>query len=205
MTRFPVRVASAAALGALALLAGCTPPGPSPTSSPGTTTSATSTPTEGTPSASATETSAAPTSTPSGGGSACGTGDLDVVAGRVDAGAGQRYVPVVMWNVSAGPCTLEGFPDVVAVDADGTVLAVATQEETTPPGIVVLAPGEAASALVHAAAVPTGDEPCPPDSAALRVTPPGADDAVDVEVALPTCPGLAVRAVVAGETGLDDD
>lgn len=192
-------VRGGAALAALAvvLLAACTPPGPSPTPSP--TTPVTASPTGATPSSSPTETTEAPTPTS---GSACSTDDLELSAGPVDASAGQRYVPVVMVNASDSPCTLDGYPQVEAVDAGGDVLAVATQEETTPPGTVVLAPGEAASALVHAVAVPSGDEPCPPDSAALRVTPPGADDAVQVDVALPTCPGLAVRAVVAGESGM---
>jgi hypothetical protein len=127
--------------------------------------------------------------------------DLEVTVGPVDAGAGQRYVPVVFRNTSSVPCTLEGYPLVVAADAAGTPLAVAGHEEAAGPATVALGPGDTASALVHAVAVPSGDTECPPDAAALLVAPPGSAAFVSVSVSLPTCPGLRVRAVVPGESG----
>jgi len=124
-----------------------------------------------------------------------------VSVGQVDAGAGQRYLPVIFTNRGAVSCALEGYPGVAPLDSSGRQVAQAQREARTPVVRVVLAPGKAASAIVHAGAVPGATNTCPPDYPGLLVTPPGLTQSTKVRVALPACAGLTVTALVAGTAG----
>jgi hypothetical protein len=130
----------------------------------------------------------------------CAGGRLRVTAGRIDAGAGQRYVPLVFTNTGTGACTLRGFPGVAGLAADGHQVLQARRERI-PMATIVIAPHGSASAVVHATAVPGPGPTCPPDFGALLVTPPGTTTSVRVAVSLPACGGLSVRPVVVGTTG----
>jgi hypothetical protein len=123
-----------------------------------------------------------------------------VSAGRSEGAAGHVYVPILFRATGGEPCTLRGYPTIVAVDAAGDVVARAGRAPGPPVGTVVLRRGRVASALVAAVNVP-GDTPCPPEAVALLVTPPGARTAVRVPVRLPACAGMTVGPVVAGSTG----
>lgn len=131
----------------------------------------------------------------------CGTAHLVVSAGRVDAGAGQRHLPIVFRNTGSTTCTLSGFPEVQGFSVDAAPVVTATHETGTPVSTVTLAVGEAASSVVRATTVPDGDKPCLPDFRFLYVTPPGQTSSATVKVELPACGGLRVRAIVPGPTG----
>lgn len=133
---------------------------------------------------------------------ACRATDLTVTAGTVDAGAGQRYLPVIFHNKGTAPCRLQGFPGVAGLDAKGKQIIEADRETGFTPVAVVLGPGDVAAAVVHAGAVPVNAESCPPDYAGLLVTVPGDSGTVRLAVGLPSCAGLTVRPVRAGEAGV---
>ncbi|HEY6794059.1 MAG TPA: DUF4232 domain-containing protein [Kineosporiaceae bacterium] len=132
----------------------------------------------------------------------CEASALAVTAGRVDAGAGQRYLPLIFTNTGSGPCTLRGYPGVAALDPGGRQVAQASRETGFPLQTVRLGAGGSASALVHATAVPSGTATaCPGDYPALLVTPPDTTTSVRVTVALPACGGLDVRPLAPGTAG----
>lgn len=206
--------AAAGAAGALCLLAACssgssgsatTPP--SAVTSDGGAPSTTAAPPASAPSSqpASAPSSASPASPATQDGAAappCTGSALRVTVGRVDAGAGQRNVPVVFTNVSAAACTLRGYPGVAGLDAAGRQLTQAERQQATSTA-VRLAPGGSASAAVHAAAIPSGTATaCPGDYRALLVTPPDTRMSTRVTVTLPWCGGLSVRPVVPGTTGI---
>jgi hypothetical protein len=187
-----------------ALLAACSTasPGTGSTGSPSTAASGTSS-TSGTPTASTPDaTPTATTSTPSPGTAGCTPAQLRITTGVIGAGAGQRYLPLVFTNVSAVTCTLYGYPGVAGLNSAGQQVAQARRETGLAKATITLLPGANASALVHATVVPAGTTTCPPDYAALLVTPPNTTVAVRVAATLPSCGGLSVRPVVAGSSGL---
>ncbi|MDX3191784.1 DUF4232 domain-containing protein [Streptomyces sp. MN03-5084-2B] len=63
----------------------------------------------------------APATTASGsaGGGPCTADDVRLELGQGDAGAGSRYRPLRITNVSGTPCTVQGFPGVSYVTAEG--------------------------------------------------------------------------------------
>ena len=119
----------------------------------------------------------------------------------MDSGAGQRYVPIVFTNTGTAACALRGYPGVAGLNATGHQVTQAVRETGFTISTVTLASGGAASGLVHATVVPSGGATCPPDYAALLVTPPNLTVSVRVAVSLPACGGLTVRPVVAGTAG----
>jgi hypothetical protein len=189
-----------------ALLAACSTPSPgtgstgapSTTASGSGTSSTSGTPTASTPAAAPTAT----TSTPAPGPAGCTPAQLRITTGAIGAGAGQRYLPLVFTNVSAVTCTLYGYPGVAGLNSAGHQVAQARRETGLAKVTITLLPGANASALVHATVVPAGTTTCPPDYAALLVTPPNTTVAVRVAATLPSCGGLSVRPVVAGSSGL---
>ncbi|GGS42982.1 DUF4232 domain-containing protein [Streptomyces griseoviridis] len=109
----------------------------------------------------------------------CRTADLRASVGRVDAGAGQRNVPVVLTNTSARTCTLYGYPGAAFVDGAGRQLGPDPVRETASPRTVSLAPGRSAwAALSFAAPQVSGARAAEP--AALLVTPPDERAALEV-------------------------
>ena len=132
----------------------------------------------------------------------CDAAALRLTAGRVDAGAGQRYVAVILTNTTATACTVRGYPGVAALDAAGRQVTQA-RRGAGPSATVRLAPGGSASAVVHATAIPSGTATaCPADYPALLVTPPDTRTSQRVAVTLPSCGGIDVRPLVPGATGV---
>lgn len=159
-----------------AAAAGCSSGGsssanPPPTSFPPITTAPASPSVAASPTVSASPT---PSSTPVGG-SACGSGELQLSLGETQGGAGNLYQAVVLTNTSGASCTLRGYPGVSFVDASGAQLGPAagrTGGRTR--AITLSAHGGQASALLHTVEAGNFDpSTCHPRTAAkLRVYPP---------------------------------
>jgi hypothetical protein len=90
---------------------------------------------------------------------------------------------------------------VAGLNAIGQQVVQAVRESGVATARVVLAPGGDASAVVHAGAVPSGAATCPPDYVALLVTLPDRTVSARLQVTLPACAGLTVRALVTGADG----
>jgi hypothetical protein len=193
-----------------AALAGCSAPsagsGSTTASTPQSTTSSTASSTASSSAlpapSSPSVTSPAATPTAATSASACTGRQLRVGTGPVGAGAGQRYLPLVFTNVGTMTCTIYGYPGVAGLDSAGHQLSQARRESGWTKATITLAPGKAASSILHATVVPSGSSTCPPQYAALLVTPPNTTVSVRVTVPLPACGGLSVRPVVSGTTGL---
>ena len=120
-------------------------------------------------------------------------------------GAGQRYAQLVLRNVSADDCLVEGYGGAQLRDEQGKALPTKLERVGLAARPVVLAPGMTAQSQLHWAAVPGRGEPtdgqCQPTPFALAVTPPDQRDQVEVQWALgPVCDGgrIAQEAYVAG-------
>ncbi|WP_433541467.1 DUF4232 domain-containing protein [Streptosporangium sandarakinum] len=102
----------------------------------------------------------------------CRTGALSARVGRVDAGAGQRYAPLVFTNGSTRTCWVYGFPGLVTIDRNGDALRTRPRRENVRPQRVTLRPGASAHFRMHWTEVPSGRETTCPASARLMVIPP---------------------------------
>ncbi|MFF0309455.1 DUF4232 domain-containing protein [Streptosporangium sp. NPDC004379] len=102
----------------------------------------------------------------------CRTGALSARVGRVDAGAGQRYAPLVLTNRSSGTCRVYGFPGLVMIDRGGDALRTRPRRENVRPQGVTLRPGASAHFRMHWTEVPSGRETTCPAAARLMVIPP---------------------------------
>ena len=143
-----------------------------------------------------------PTPAPTSGEEAtCQSIELAGSLGDPDPGAGNLYQPLVVNNIGPRPCTLEGFPGVVLLDASGATLDTATQRSEGERVRVSLAPGASASALLHTTNGPIGG-PCVEASTSIKlmVTPPS--DALTFPAVFTACGGLSVRAWVPGPMGV---
>lgn len=162
-------------------LAGCSGSPSSPSASTGTavaTTTATQTPTP------------TPTPTPTGGAAAaCQDEQLTgtYTARPQDSGAGQFYGDLTFTNVSAAACSFDGFPGLVAQDADGVQLGAAADGEGAE-SAVTIEPTGAAVARLH------GTQPGAYDCTEVqsttllaRFTADGAGPGVPVPAAIPVC------------------
>jgi hypothetical protein len=140
----------------------------------------------------------APTTAPGGGTPAgpgrCTTGQLDAELRDPGEGAGQRFVTVVLTNVGAGSCLVEGYGGVGLVDGSGGALPTQqVRDSAVRPEAVVLAPGASAVSRLQWTVVPgTGDAtdgPCQPTPTDLQVIPP--DERAPLSVAWPYGPVCA--------------
>lgn len=110
----------------------------------------------------------------------CRTGGLRASVGRVDAGAGQRYAPLVLTNTSGRSCWVYGFVGLVMFDAKGDALRTRVRRESVPAHRVTLRPGAAAHARLHWTTVPGGRETSCPSAARLMIIPP--DEVAHLEI-----------------------
>ncbi|MFF4989851.1 DUF4232 domain-containing protein [Streptosporangium saharense] len=110
----------------------------------------------------------------------CRTGGLRVSVGRVDAGAGQRYAPLVLTNTSGRSCWVYGFVGLVMFDARGDALRTRVRRESVPAHRVTLRPGASAHARLHWTTVPSGRETSCPSAARLMIIPP--DEVAHLEI-----------------------
>lgn len=128
-------------------------------------------------------------------GGACRSGELTLKRIATEAAAGARFATFALSSVAPAACTLAGYPTVVLYDANGRKLAVrvvqteqAYAEAGGPPAPVTLAP--AGRAVFHLAwgAVASDAGPCL-TAARVQVTPPGGDQALEVEERMEVCGG----------------
>ncbi|MEU6229938.1 DUF4232 domain-containing protein [Streptomyces sp. NPDC047042] len=117
--------------------------------------------------------------TPSTGDTRCRTAELRASVGRLDSGAGQRNLPVVLTNDSDRTCTVRGYPGAVFVDASGKRLGPVPQHSEATPTPVELAPGDSAWAGLSFTN-PELSEAETATPAELLVTPPDEGDELEV-------------------------
>ena len=141
---------------------------------------------------------------------ACSSAQLVVTLGARGQAMNQPAIAVIFTNTSSTPCTLYGYPGVAGLDPHGHQLV---QAYRTPqvyiggapdavPALVTVASDAQASALIGGTAQPAnGQTTCPPDYAAVLVTPPGTRTPTKLSVDFPSCEGLAITPVVPGPTG----
>ena len=141
----------------------------------------------------------------------CTSAQLAVTLGKRGQAMNQPAIAVIFTNTSSTPCTLYGYPGVAGLDAQGHQLVQAYRTPQVyiggaPDGVpateLSVASGAQASALIGGTAQPAnGQTTCPPDYAAVLVTPPGTSTSTKLSVDFPSCEGLAITPVVPGPTG----
>ncbi|MCA2222789.1 DUF4232 domain-containing protein [Nonomuraea aurantiaca] len=102
----------------------------------------------------------------------CSTTQLQVRLGRVDAGAGNRYAPLVFTNRSRATCTVRGYPGLVMLDERGDALRTRVRRTPGAHPKVTLRPGGSARAVLHWTVVESGGETdCPGANRLLVIAP----------------------------------
>lgn len=118
--------------------------------------------------------STVPTTAPAGA-PACQAAQLQPSLEMADAGAGQRYVTLVLVNHGA-PCQMTGYVGLQLLGAGGVPIPTVVSREAGSAVPVTLQPGGAASTPLHWAGIPLSDEaqtgPCEPQPAQVEITPP---------------------------------
>lgn len=78
----------------------------------------------------------------------CSSAQLSVSAGQSEGAAGTEILPIVFTNTGSALCTLQGYPGVSAVVANGVQLgAAATRRGTSPGPLVALEPQQTTQAI----------------------------------------------------------
>ena len=159
-----------------------------------TTTTATDATTSSTAAASTTST------TRTAGGTRCGTGALSVTLSDLGAAAGTAYRELTFKNTSSRSCTMQGYPGVSFVDAQGKQIGAPVPRMTGPDGPLTLAPGGSAAALFayHDVYVATVASCQPTTAVGVRVYPP--DETASVVVATKTL--VCANPATAGTAGV---
>jgi len=130
----------------------------------------------------ATTTSSTATSSPSSttaatGTAACTTQQLSASFGTVGAGAGNRYVQVVLTNHGPAACSMYGYVGMQLLDANHQPVPTnVVRDGPGSPSTVVAPPGGKASGTLHWGAIPGPGEsqtgPCEANPQQVEVTPP---------------------------------
>ena len=115
-----------------------------------------------------------------GGVPACGVADLSIKLLTRDPGAGQRNTVFAVKNRGQTVCSVQGFPAVTMLEADGRpahglkgVTSTATGPASGPPAALSLAPGARAVFYLHYTVVSSGDEASCPQVSRLKIDLPG--------------------------------
>ncbi|WP_157855867.1 DUF4232 domain-containing protein [Streptomyces aureocirculatus] len=108
----------------------------------------------------------------------CTTDHLALSLGRIDAGAGNRYAPLVFTNTGTTTCALRGYPGVSLLDASGDRVGHPAKRSGSMLPAVKLAPGKHAYAALHTIAPGLTDKPCWPRAQRVNVYPPGSKAAL---------------------------
>jgi hypothetical protein len=140
----------------------------------------------------------APPSTPTGAPPAtarpprCRGSQLTVAITRSGAAAGHVGATISFTSHATAPCTLRGWPRLVAITAAGHAVAASPVLQTFfgPPRLasapaVTIPPGGRASAVLEGGDLPLHGTACPPSYHRLRVTPPGGTRASTIRAWLP--------------------
>jgi Protein of unknown function (DUF4232) len=141
-----------------------------------------------------TETATAITSTPPST-AGCKSASLSLMLGQSDGTAGTIYQPVVFVNNGSSACSLQGYPGVSFVTANGKLIGQPASHDPEKKAVILLANGGEANALLRmpdpgnfapsACAVKTADR--------LRVYPPGETQALFVHDAAQVCSTSVAR------------
>lgn len=147
----------------------------------------------------------------------CSTFQLHLAGPWTGFGLGNVATRITLRNIGSRGCTLDGYPDLVLVAGDGSLLPTHVTAATTGaymfpavvPHRVALAPGEVASFMIGYTDNPSGtgaSEPyavaCPP-SEAVRVILPGTHEFGTARVRMGVCGGTVdVSPVVPGADGV---
>jgi hypothetical protein len=133
----------------------------------------------------------------------CPAGSLRLRVVGFDTAVGTTAVTVAIGTDSAS-CSLQGYPTLTALDAQGRVAPVAVGRGTGPVFAqtatrpVPVSPGQEASFfLVYRTLVPSTGAPCPP-LGGLRVSLPGVTGQLALAVPLSPCGAVSVSAIRAG-------
>ena len=103
----------------------------------------------------------------------CTRDHLEMSLGRIDAGAGNRYVPLVFTNTGATACALRGAPGVSLLDSAGKRIGDPAERSGPILPAVVLAPDGSAFASLHTVAEGVTDKPCRRAADRIQAYPPG--------------------------------
>jgi hypothetical protein len=108
----------------------------------------------------------------------CRASQLRGSFGGFDAGAGQRYVTLKLWNSSRTSCALQGYPGVSLIGPGQQPIPSESVPTTTSPGTpLTIRPGRRVSSTLHWIGIPLSDEqqigPCEPTPASAHVLAPG--------------------------------
>ncbi len=124
-------------------------------------------------------------------GGACAASSLALSVVSQDAGAGSRFATLAVRNTGATGCTLQSYPDLALIGADGQPRAPFRFEQSSGPGDaspLTLAPGGEVwfdmRTTAVAGEVPGETEPCP-EVMAVRLMTGGAN--VDAPIQLNPC------------------
>ncbi len=174
-----------------AALAACSSTASSPTTT--TTTAAHSGSSATTSSTASSSTSSPPTS--SGGPSPCATTALTGTIAGSSGAAGTIETTIGLKSAATAPCTLDGYPGLLLLDAAGTGLPTNVVRKGSysftamAPTSVTVTPGGSAFFNIGYSDVPVGSETSCPSSTTLEVTPPNAYDHLVVAATLAPCGG----------------
>ena len=124
--------------------------------------------------------------------------------GQSDSAAGHIVYAFVLTNTGAQPCTLDGYPAVQLVAANGSLSTTQSNGNdgvtsvSTTPELVTIAAGGSASFVLQYSDVPTGIEACPA-ATQLQIVLPGGGGTVPASADIDPCGGdLYVSPVRAG-------
>jgi hypothetical protein len=136
-----------------------------------------------------TTSTSAPTTTTTAGVPPCTSAKLSVAVGQSQGAAGSLIVPLVFTNTGSTTCSLQGYPGVSMVGANGAQLGAAAARTGQATPLVTLPPGQNTMAIFRQAN--PGILNCTPVSATgFRVYPPNQTAALfAADPSLTTCPG----------------
>lgn len=142
---------------------------------------------------------------------ACRSAQLTITSGTPGAALGHSGETLYFENRSTTSCDLEGYPGVAGLDAFGNEVTQARRSPSgyigglvpghvTPP-VVLMSPGQTASAIVEGGDNPTGTSTSCPVLYGLVVTAPNTHRSVKLKYAPGDCSGIEIHPVVPGITG----
>jgi hypothetical protein len=142
-------------------------------------------------------------------GDRCHSAGLSLVAGRTDAGAGNRVQPFQLTNTTEVACVIQGYPGAQLRDDRGNALPTRVEwgggnfSGDPPPARLVVPPGGHVEFDLHWEVIPVGDETICPRASSLAVTPPDEYSPLSAPVQIQACGSghLDVRAIHPSSAG----
>jgi hypothetical protein len=134
--------------------------------------------------------------------STCLPSQLQVTPQQGNGAAGTIYTTVNLTNSSSATCTLQGYPGMQLLNAQGGSLPTnvvrgqmqfPTAAANQAPAVVTLAPQQTATFALAYEDVPVGNETSCPTSAKAEITPPNDTAYVIVTLAIGPCGGGTVH------------